>query len=182
MSGLQEGFRVAPQSTLKIRQIAWNTRQALGLPEGRIDVPKLLEGLHRYGIVVDVFDQASAPVGQGIEACWVPETSTLYIHEAVYADAVRGGPRATFTITHELGHILLAHRRTINREVPGGSYPKYENSEWQANTYAAEFSMPLVIIQRLNLWSARALAHHFGVSVQAAEIRLEKLKATSAKK
>lgn len=181
MSGLQDGFCVPPQSTQKIRQIASNTREALQLPDGKIDIPRLLERLHQFGIVVDVFDKESAPVGQGVEACWVPETSTMYIHEAVYADAVRGGTRATFTVTHELGHILLAHRRTINRmhEV---EHPPFQNSEWQANTFAAEFSMPLKIITRLNLWSAPALAAHFGVSLQAAEIRIRKLRESQQKK
>jgi hypothetical protein len=176
MTGLQTGFRVAPQSTLKIRQIALNTRAALGLPEGRIQLDRLLERLHGYGIVPDVFDSASAPVGQGIEACWVPESQTLYIRDSVYADACRGGTRATFTLSHELGHIVLAHKRTTNREVPGVAMPPYENSEWQANTFGAEFSMPLPAIMQRNLWTPTALAGYCGVSVQAAEIRIQKLR------
>jgi len=181
MSGLQDGFCVAPQSTQKIRQIASNTRQALQLPDGRIDIPRLLERFHEFGIVVDVFDKENAPVGQGVEACWVPEMSTLYIHEAVYADAVRGGTRATFTVTHELGHILLAHRRTINR-MHDVRHQLFQNSEWQANTFAAEFSMPLEMIVRLNLWNPSDLAAHCGVSLQAAEIRIRKLKEPRQKK
>lgn len=174
MSGLQSGIRVPPQSTSKIRQIAINTRQALGLPDGVIDIPRFLESLHTFGIVVDVFEEAAAPVGQGVEACWVPEASTLYVHERVYADACRGGPRATFTVAHELGHIVLAHRRTMNRASNSEIRP-FENSEWQANTFASEFLMPVATIVKFGLHSPGAIARHFNVSVQAAEVRLRRL-------
>lgn len=181
MTGLQTGFRVPPQTTSKIRQLAINTRAALDLPDGRIDLPRLLERLHEFGIVVDVFEAHSAPVGQGIEACWVPESRTLYIHEAVYSDAVNFGKRATFTIAHELGHIMLAHRRTLNRE-SFGRVEVYENSEWQANTFAAEFSMPTTLIQKYGLSTPNKLAEHFGVSLHAAEVRLNKLREGARRK
>lgn len=174
MAGLQTGFRVPPQSTAAIRKLAENTRAALGLPEGRIDTIKLLESLHCYGIVLDVFDAQSAPVGQGVEACWVPESRTLYMHEQVYADAANGGARALFTVSHELGHIMLAHRRTLNREATG-STEIFENSEWQANTFAAEFSMPVSQIQKHDLNTTTRLAAFFGVSRHAARVRLNKL-------
>lgn len=174
MSGLLTGFRVAPQSILKIRQAALNTRLFLALPDGRIDVPRLLEQLHKYGITYDIFDHASAPVGQGIEACWVPENATLYIKDTVYDDACNGGTRATFTVSHEMGHVVLAHRRTINREAPG-PIRSYENSEWQANTFASEFAMPLPTIEKLQLTTPAQIAGYFGVSMKAAEIRIEKL-------
>lgn len=174
MDGLQTGFRVAPQSTEKIRQVALNTRQALELPDGRINLPQFLERLHIFGIVVDVFDAESAPVDQSIEACWVPEQATLYLRDHVYADACKGGTRATFTISHELGHIVLAHKRTINRE-HATSIPVFQNSEWQANTFASEFSMPITSIQSLGLTTPQKVANFFGVSLQAAAIRLEKL-------
>lgn len=174
MDGLQTGFRVAPQSTEKIRQIALNTRQALELPDGRLDLPKFLERLHTFGIVVDIFDAESAPVDQSIEACWVPEQATLYLRDFVYADACKGGTRATFTISHELGHIVLAHKRTINRE-HAAAIPIFQNSEWQANAFASEFAMPLPSIQELGLFTPQQISKYFGVSLQAAEIRLEKL-------
>lgn len=177
MTDLQTGFRVAPQTKKAIRQIAANARSALGLPAGRVNWAAFLEKLHSYGIVVDIFEASSAPVGQGIEACWIPESNTLYIQDAVYADAVRGGARATFTIAHELGHILLAHRRTINRVQESSPMAIWENSEWQANTFAAEFAMPLTTIRSIPLCTATQIASYFGVSLQAAEVRLRKLRA-----
>jgi Zn-dependent peptidase ImmA (M78 family) len=174
MSALQMGFRVPGQSIPAIRKIAWNARQALGLADGRIDLAPFLERLIDYGIVLDVFDTMADPVGDGIEACWVANTRTLYLRDTVYADACRGGNRATFTICHELGHILLAHQRTTNRERPG-PIPIYANSEWQANTFAAEFAMPLPLMNRRALWTADVVSSFFGVSMKAASIRLQKL-------
>ena len=177
MTNLQTGFRVPSQTKKTIRRIATNARAALGLPAGRVNWAAFLEELHSYGIVVDIFEASSAPVAQGIEACWVPESNTLYIQDAVYADAVRGGTRATFTIAHELGHVLLAHRRTINRVQETSSVAIWENSEWQANTFAAEFAMPLATIKNRSLLTVRQIADYFGVSQQAAEVRLRKLRA-----
>lgn len=175
MSGLQDGFRVAGQSTPRIRQIALNTREALDMGDGRMPLGRLLERFHTFGITLDVFDASSAPVGHNVEACWVPESTTLYVRDHVYTDACRGGTRATFTISHELGHMMLGHRRTQNRQRPG-PIPPYENSEWQANTFASEFSMPLPVIVKRHLWTPGAIADHFGVSIKAAEVRIEKLR------
>lgn len=177
MSGLKAGFRVAPRSVDVIRALAWNVRQSFGLPDGRINLEQLLEDMHRVGVVVDVLDSSDAPVGHDVEACWIPEDGgTLFIRDTVYADACRGGPRAMFTIGHELGHIALGHRRTINfAESRGLRYPVYENSEWQANTFAAEFLIPLPILNAAGLQTVDEIAAHFGVSRQAAEVRLQKL-------
>lgn len=172
MSSLHSGFRVSPQSTNKIRAIAQNARAALNIPPGPLHAEQLLERLHTYGIVVDVFDKVSAPVPPEVEACWVPSIKTLYIRDTVYQDICCGEPRGRFTVAHELGHIILAHQITVNRESSTTEMKKYENSEWQANTFASEFLMPEIEIRRQNLLSATAVAAHFKVSQQAAEIRV----------
>jgi hypothetical protein len=173
MTGLHMGFRVPPQSKNKIQTIANNARAALNLPAGPLDAERLLERLHAFGIVVDVFDRASAPVPKEVEACWVPSANTLYIRDTVYADICSGGPRGRFTVAHELGHIILAHQTTANRESSAVDMKKYENSEWQANTFASEFLMPESEIRFLNLRTPQAVEKHFKVSYQAAEIRVK---------
>lgn len=172
MSGLHSGFRVSPQSKAKIRAIAQNARAALNIPPGRLDAERLLERLHTYGIVVDVFDRASAPVPSEVEACWVPSSNTLYIRDSVHSEICSGNPRGRFTVAHELGHILLAHQVTVNRETASGTIPRFANSEWQANTFASEFLMPENEMRQKSLHTAAAVANHFGVSMQAAEIRV----------
>lgn len=171
---LHEGFPVAASSRLKIRVAAEHARRVLALPPGRIAIPRLLDDLTRYGIYYDVFDQSSCPVPREVEACYVPEERTLYIRDTVYAEMERGGMRAMFTLGHELGHALLAHRRTLNRQSIAG-VPIYSQSEWQANRFAAEFVMPLDQIIAYQLTTPQQIADFFGVSPAAARVRLSDL-------
>lgn len=171
---LHEGFPVAPLSRQRIRDAAVHARKVLGLPDGRLNIPSFLDALTGYGIYYDVFDRHSAPVPKEVEACYIPEDRTLYIRDTVYDQMCIGGQRAVFTLGHELGHAVLAHRRTFNRQAQS-DLPRYCNSEWQANCFAAEFVMPLDEIWRFGLNTPDAIARHFGVSSVAARIRHEDL-------
>jgi hypothetical protein len=171
---LHEGFPVAPRSRLNIREAAIHARAVLRLPEGRINIPRLLDDLTRFGIYYDVFDRHSAPVPREVEACYIPEDRTLYIRDTVFQQMCDGGQRAVFTIGHELGHAVLVHRRTLNRQT-GTQLRRYCNSEWQANTFSAEFTMPLDELIRNNITTAEGIARRFGVSMVAARIRLQDL-------
>jgi len=172
---LSQGFPVAPRSRADIRGAAVHARRVLELPDGRLNIPKLLDGLTEYTIYYDVFDRASAPVPHEVEACYVPEDRTIYIRDHIFKQMAEGGQRAVFTIGHELGHALLGHRRTFNRQ-PVNTFPAYSNSEWQANLFGAEFTMALEQIQRYCLFNAEAIARHFGVSPAAARVRLDDLR------
>ncbi|RYF45858.1 MAG: ImmA/IrrE family metallo-endopeptidase [Cytophagaceae bacterium] len=88
---------------------------------------------------------------------------------------VKGGLRSTFTFGHEIGHALLSHRRTYNRR-SNSKLPIFENSEYQANTFAAEFTMPIKTIKLNGLRTPEAISRYFGVSVVAAQVRLRDLK------
>jgi hypothetical protein len=171
---LNEGFPVTPLSRPKIREAAVHARGVLRLPEGRINIPRLLDDLTRFGIYYDVFDAHSAPVPRQVEACYVPEDRTLYIRDSVFKQMCEGGQRAVFTVGHELGHAVLLHRRTLNRQTTS-ELPRYCNSEWQANTFSAEFTMPLAEIWKYGLDTAEAIAQHCGVSPAAARIRIQDL-------
>jgi hypothetical protein len=171
---LHEGFPVAAASRRHIRDVAIHARSVLGLPEGRINIPRLLDDLTQRGLYYDVFDRHSAPVPSAVEACYIPEDRTIYIRDSVFEQMCRGGQRAVFTLGHELGHALLAHRRTQNRQSVA-AFPVYCNSEWQANCFSAEFTMPLEEIRKHNLITAEGLARHSGVSPAAARIRLQDL-------
>ena len=172
---MHEGFPVAPTSRLKIRAATTNARAVLELAPGRIDAEALLAKLDvDFGIHYDIFRRGELPVADGVEACWVPESATVYIREDIYCEMCRGGRRALFTLGHELGHAVLAHRRTLNRRSVA-DVPVYAQSEWQANTFAAEFLMPLEQIRQHNLVTAERVAGYFGVSPKAAAVRLKDL-------
>ena len=176
--GMKEGIEVPPLRRIDIRAAAVRARTVLRAGEGRIDAEHLLERLYEYGITVDVFDSAEAPVAANVEACFVPETSTLHIRDTAYSQMCSGHARGIFTFGHELGHIILAHRKTLNRTVatPAGGVPAFSNSEWQADTFSAEFTMPLDVINSLKLFTPESIASHFGVSLKASEIRLYNLR------
>lgn len=172
---LHEGFPVAPRKRTDIRAIAQNARDVLQLPSGKLNSPRLLDVLSaEFGVHYDIFDRESAPVPMAVEACYVPEDMTIYIRDSVFDQMAKGGQRAVFTIGHELGHAVLAHRRTYNRQV--NEVPVYCNSEWQANTFAAEFTMPLKEIRLRALRTAEAISNFFGVSPAAAATRLADLR------
>jgi hypothetical protein len=175
MHVMHDGFPVPGRRRLAIRESALNSRRVLGLSSGRIDMGRLLDRLSvEYGIDYDAVDAHSGVLPQGVEACWLPEACTLFIEKSVHAQMSAGGQRALFPLGHELGHIVLAHRRTANRmKLP--QIPAYCNSEWQANCFSAEFTMPIDEIVRLGLTTAELVAGHFGVSRAAATIRIEDL-------
>lgn len=171
---LHEGFPVAPRSRRDIRAAAVHARRVLDLPDGRVNIPTLLDRLGLFGIHYDVFDSHSSPVPRSVEACYYPEDRTLYIRDTIYDEMVKGGLRAVFTFGHELGHAVLAHRRGgFNRLT--SQVPLYSQSEWQANAFAAEFTMPLEEITRCCVKTPEGIAHRFGVSPAAARVRHQDL-------
>jgi len=173
--GPLKGFRVPPLRVADIRRTALRTREALGLTFP-IDLGRFLERLSTYSITVDVLEDGANGLPARVEACWIPESLTLCLTERVYEKACRNDPRSLFTVFHELGHALLGHRRTLNREPAGAEIKTFEDSEWQANQFAAEILMPVDEIQRRGLRTEEDLADAFGVSMEAARIRVDRLK------
>ncbi len=171
------GFRVAGRGVAEIRVSANNVRQILDIGDAPqdIDIGLLLDRLSvKYGITYDVLDPEEMPY-EDVEACWDPESVTMHIRSDVFEKACWDDPRARFTIMHELGHGLLGHRRTINRSSVERAPKVYEDSEWQANQFAAELLMPLDVIRDRELNTATKIERHFRVSSQAAMLRAKQL-------
>lgn len=173
LGNYKTGFRVKPLSTGKIRTKAMNIRSLLIPNEGDFDLCDFIEKLERFGITYDVVEDTFLPAG--VEASCIPEERIIYIALSTYQDICRNDGRARFTIFHELGHLLLAHSRTFHRDTKT-DFPVYENSEWQADQFAAEILMPLNIIKAKRLFTPLQLQEEFGVSFQAACYRLSKLR------
>lgn len=167
------GFRVSPLSNNKIREKAMHLRPLLMAGRQPCDLGTFVEGLERFGITYDIVEDTFLP--RGVEATCLPEKRLIYITLSTYQAICKNDERARFTIFHELGHLLLAHSRTFHRDGTV-SFPIYENSEWQADQFAAEILMPLEIIVERGLTEACQLQDAFGVSYQAATYRLLKLR------
>lgn len=171
------GFRVAGRGVADIRVSADNVRRVLDVGDAPqdIDIGLLLDLLSvKYSITYDVLEPEEMPYPD-VEACWDPESMTMHIRSDVFEGACWNDPRGRFTVLHELGHGLLGHRRTINRARIVSKPEIYEDSEWQANQFAAEFLMPLETIQKHGLLTASEIQMHFNVSYQAAARRVNQL-------
>lgn len=172
------GFRVPPCGVAQIRLSADNVRRVLNIRDApqHINFPALLDRLSvDYAITYDVLDEAEMP-HEGVEACFNSENLVIYIRTDVFEKLCQNDTRARFTIMHEFGHFLLGHRRTINRSTQKLSPLKvYEDSEWQANQFAAEVLMPLEVIRVQGLTTAADIEKYFHVSCQAAALRAKQL-------
>ena len=113
----------------------------------------------------------------------------------VWDGARAGNARFRFTVAHEIAHVILhrndliRHRGCAFRDVVApteklpSDVPIYRSPEWQANGWAGAFLMPLEgvrsYLRRLGKqgveFTREAFAVNFQVSLQAANIRLEKL-------
>lgn len=112
------------------------------------------------------------------EACYVPNDRCVYLRDSDYRGVVQGTkPRSKFTFWHEIGHMCLGHDKKFARDASGevAEHQAYEDSEWQANQFAAEMLMPLDEIRKMGDVSPDVVAKEFGVSYEAAEIRIRNL-------
>jgi hypothetical protein len=169
------GWRVRPISIVQIRSAAQHARKVLL----RRDPPffpmaEFIERLFEYAIVVDVVEREILP--PGVDACCVPERAEISLSEETYAAACNDVPRARFTVIHELGHMILTHSRSFHRD-NGKPIPAFEDSEWQADQFAAEFLMPLQDLRAKGIQNADAVMFEYHVSQPAARRRIKQLAA-----
>ncbi|MGJ7544338.1 ImmA/IrrE family metallo-endopeptidase [Variovorax sp. LT1R16] len=173
------GHIVPPRRVVDIRQAAEGVRGFLKLPDGKVDLEPFLESLSQYGLTVDVMeDDDFTLMMAGVEAVCIPETATIMLTSQTYQAARRNDPRTRFTIFHELGHFMLQHTKTLPRK--NVEAKAYIDSEWQADQFSAEMTMPLKVIKARSLLTATKVAGFFGVSIPAAQYRLRQLQRQQA--
>ena len=169
------GAKVLPTSRAAIRGMTDAMRGEFGETVPYVEVASFIEHklFKKYEIVL-------APKGREVlgdlEGRSYPDRRRIELRDDVYELLVAGQARARFTAIHEVGHVFL-HQGVALRFTEGPSDHDYhEDSEWQADAFAAEFLMPLYMIKALKLQNAAALAKTFGVSMGAAIIRFNILK------
>ncbi len=150
MSDWLRGVKVPPLKITEIRRLATSIRRNSQIePEEPFPVLEFMEFSLAEGL--PGFDWAIFEnLPHLMEACAFPDGCTenpdgpfIKVSGKVYEAAHRGDGRARLTILHECGHVLL-HRKVAvhHRGEIGADLKVYENSEWQANTFAAELLMP----------------------------------------
>ena len=167
---MRKGCRVRPRSTDEIRSCANTLRRMVKGTNLGSFIELLLSGgwLH---VLPD-----NDPKFIYAEGLYSPAERCIFLRESDYTNCIDGtNPRSLFTLAHEIGHMVLGHDKSLSRETNQNvEHPLYADSEWQANTFAAEFLMPLDEIRRLNLMFPEQLVEKFGVSWEAAYYRLKK--------
>lgn len=169
------GYRVPPLSKLHIRNFATSLRHHLGLDRRSdfpiIDVlefvlPQLMEGF-----VMQVCSREEMGANHGLT---YPNKAIIKLREDVYEGAVEGKGRDRFTASHEFGHMLLHANVSMARSTGPVGHQIYEDSEWQADRFAAELLMPVGTVQMCR--SIYEVTEACRVSHPAAEIRWDEIK------
>ncbi len=165
------GVKVKPRKIVQLRTIAEKTREFFDLEGLYVDVVGLYEfQLEPMGVIYEYVDKSVLGDHHGLT---LPNENRILIREDVYLGAVAGQGRDRFTMCHELGHLLLHDNVAFPRGEPG-EHKWIEDSEWQADTFAAEFLMPVDLV-RSNCRGPHDIADKFGVSTKAAINRWGKL-------
>ena len=162
-----------PLSQENLEATTWAVRQLLGLTSPFLPVIDVIEfglGSLAPGFHYDV--ATSLELGDRHGAV-DSEKRILYLREDVYQGILDGRGRDRFTGCHELGHVLL-HGGTLNRVMHDQRTAPYRNPEWQANTFAGAILMPKRFV--VGLRSVRDVCQIFGVSRDAAEVRMKVLR------
>jgi transcriptional regulator with XRE-family HTH domain len=137
----RRGFLVPPLSTSKIRQFAESVRSHF-VPDERIAFP-IIEVLEWLMPTVDPnFVLVIRPVEEmGDDEGLVPiNRNELILREDVYEGACTDSPRDRFTCCHEFSHYLM-HRRIGNPRTRDDNEKIFQDSEWQADTFAGTLLM-----------------------------------------
>ncbi len=177
------GFKVAPTSKKKIRDLAETFWRGINSPTEQFPIVQMVDvalGQHfgdRYTFAL--LDKEYMGDSHGLTE---PDQLVMLIRSDVYEGANRGVGRDRFTLAHELGHLFLhGGGRYLQRAAPDAGPPthkKYEDSEWQADQFAAELLMPIKVVEKCA--TPEDLATRAGVSLQAAAIRFKALREEGA--
>ena len=179
-------YCVPPLSTDEIEETAMQIRVKVGLAETPcFPIVRFFElGMNclfpefNY-LYVDAKEMKKYERLCGIQLTGKTEGLTLYkkplivIRGDVMERAAKGQGRARYTLAHEIGHYILHRQSTI--VFPRGGYrsvPIFQSSEWQANAFAAALLMPKEFVRD---HTAEEIMEECGVSLKAAEIRIQKM-------
>lgn len=165
------GVKVKPLSGAEIGEFSDQVRRILKLDDVvKLDVIDLLENrLTNIGLVYHIVETTALPPDLLAQA--VPDKNYIEIREDIYLGACAEECMPRFTIVHEIGHILLHDKIPLARySHTQPSHRFYEDSEWQADRFAAEFLMPRHLVRQY-CNSPDDIVRVFGVSLASANIR-----------
>lgn len=171
----RKGSKVPPKSILQIRNEANHVRTVLGLNQRKINMIPLLEFILPKFLPSFVYEIVPREYMGVDEARTYPDKHAIYIREDVYLAATNEDRRAQFTLAHELGHLVMHGNLGKSSSYARNSlgHQVFEDSEWQADTFASEFLMPYT--EAKMCINSTEIYEKFGVSKSAAETRYSKI-------
>lgn len=161
------GFRVETLEPQQIRKTAEELRCYFKLGIQHIDIVNFIEhDLFDHGVNLEIVEPFDLP---NDEARSDPLEQAIFVRVGVYEDARRKIGRARFTLAHEVGHLALMHRALPAKSI-ANIWHYTEDSEWQADVFAAEFLAPVEGIKRY-CKHPRDVSNKYGLSLEASGIR-----------
>lgn len=154
---MRHKIRVSPPQRMFIKNTVLEALHNSGVNTLPVDLEAIWSS---YNIIVVSYTKAKkyVRVNESIDGCMVYMGSKRLIifNEKAYPARIR------WTIAHEIGHVLLNHH------IDDKSYPV---KEAEANYFAEQLLMPLAVLDKLGVKTAKAIAKTCDVSMQAAKYR-----------
>jgi len=166
-----------------IERLAREDRRSLGCRFGQPFDPRRLTTIQDVSCIVETYEDWSIHCGGNLNGTFadLDSWSGLLIQvrdgdHLMLVNPAHSRTRRTLTIAHEFGHLALGHRPIIIENDVGMRENRYsDDQEREATAYGASLLLPYApLLQMLRQdASVRGIAHHYGVSVAAVEMRLK---------
>lgn len=168
----RRGLLVPPMSNKGIRELAGEVRRVFVTDEDlafpvmgvlEFGIPKLLDSFYLHVADRDELGDDEGRV--------VANENAIYLRRDVYEAAWANDGRARFTACHELAHYMM-HRQVTFARQREDSHPIYQDSEWQADSFAGALLLPEHHAKRVR--SVSQAASDFGMTMHAVKVMLGK--------
>ena len=165
-------YKAKPLSRKKIQESANRLRNVFDISlEEAFPVVEFLEiVIPELGYTIEICELSELKDEYALTR---PKEKVLKIREDVYVNATKNSPRDLFTIAHEIGHVFFHDATSIALARGDCKIQKFEDPEWQANTFAAELLVPS---NALKGKTVEEVVEIYKCSRQVAEIQLAKTK------
>jgi len=166
-----------------IECLAREDRRSLGCRFGQPFDPRQLTKIQDVSCIVETYENWSIHCGGNLNETFadLDSWSGLLIQvrdgdHLMLVNPAHSHTRRTLTIAHEFGHLALGHRPILVENDVGMRENRYSDmQEREATAYGAALLLPYApLLQMLRQGAPmREIAHHYGVSVAAVEMRLK---------
>ena len=156
-------------------QIAKSWRVKVGVDNVlQIDMLRVFEELKSQRIIEDFVFVPDDFLG-GAEGRYDPDLRKVFLRESDRVGVTQRSPRSSFTMAHEMGHIVFKATKARDRSSdPIRSYaPTIRRDERPADRFAAAFLSPYHRSNYAPGTTAQQIAQQFNLSPDAARIRIE---------